>query len=330
MTAFISHSFDNKPEFDNVVDALVQIGVPYWNPTEVKAGSSLRDQLRQAVERCSVCIFVATHRALGSSWCGAELGAFWGAGKPVIVYLADSSLKDEELPPIVHGDVWERRISRVAARAKELVTEAGAMSGTASAGRPAHVGNMTIEQFEKLIVSAVSFANAAAKAGGRPATPEEIGLAAKGAAGHSLEVIKVTERVVDHSADSWRKQILWVDDRPDNNVYERRAFESIGIEFTLALSTREALDLLSKKRFAAIISDMGRKEGPREGYVLLDAVRANDQKTPFFIYAGSNAPAHKKEAIDRGAQGSTNRVEELLDMVVKHYKRMISPDIAVD
>ena len=47
MTAFISHSFDNKPEFDNIVDALVQIGVPYWNPTEVKPGSSLRDQLRQ-------------------------------------------------------------------------------------------------------------------------------------------------------------------------------------------------------------------------------------------------------------------------------------------
>jgi CheY-like chemotaxis protein len=316
MSAFISHSFDNKPEFDNIVEALVQFGVPYWNPDDVKSGSSLRDQLRQAVECCGVCIFVATHRALGSSWCGAELGAFWGAGKPVIVYLADSSLKDDELPPIVHGDVWERRISRVAARAKELLTEGSAMSGSTSAGRPAQVGNMTIEQFEKLIVSAVSFANAVAKTDGRSATPEEIGLAAKGAAGRSLEVIKATE-YVNRSTDSWRKRILWVDDRPDNNVYERHAFESIGIEFTLAMSTREALNLLSKRRFAAIISDMGRKEGPTEGYVLLDAVRANDQKTPFFIYAGSNASAHKKEAIDRGAQGSTNRVQELLDMVVE-------------
>ena len=317
MTAFISHSFDNKPEFDNIVDALVQIGVPFWNPTEVKPGSSLRDQLRQAVERCSVCIFVATHRALGSSWCGAELGAFWGAGKPVIVYLADSSLKDEELPPMVQGDVWERRISRVAARAKELVTEAGARSGATGAGRPTHVGNMTIEQLEKLIMSTVSLANAAAKESGRVATPEEIGKAAKGTAGRALEVIKVTEQVVDQSADDWRKKILWVDDRPDNNAYERRALESLGIEFTLALSTREALDLLSKKRFAAIISDMGRKEGPREGYVLLDAVRATDQKTPFFIYAGSNAAEHKREAIERGAKGSTNRVKELLEMVIQ-------------
>jgi CheY-like chemotaxis protein len=317
MTAFISHSFENKLEFDNIVDALVQAAVPYWNPAEVKPGSSLRDQLRQAVERCSVCIFVATHRALASSWCGAELGAFWGAGKPVLVYLADSSLADEELPPIVQGDVWERRIARVAARAKELVTEADAMSGNASEGRPAHVGNMTVEQLEKLIVGAVSLAAAAGKTEGRAATPEEIGQAAKGTAGRVLEGMKATERVVDRSANGWRKQILWVDDRPDNNIYERRAFESMGIEFTLALSTREALDLLSKKRFAAIISDMGRKEGPREGDVLLDAVRASDQKTPFFIYAGSNASEHKREASAHGAQGTTNMAQELFDMVIQ-------------
>jgi hypothetical protein len=32
MTAFISHAFQNKPEFENIVDALEQRGVPYWNP----------------------------------------------------------------------------------------------------------------------------------------------------------------------------------------------------------------------------------------------------------------------------------------------------------
>lgn len=53
-----------------------------------------------------------------------------------------------------------------------------------------------------------------------------------------------------------------VDDRPDNNTYERDAFESVGITFTLARSTAEALQVLGKDRFAAIISDMGRAEGP--------------------------------------------------------------------
>ena len=109
MAVFISHSFDNKPEFDNIADALSQAKVPYWNPAEVKPGSSLRDQLREAVDDCDVCVVVATHRALESSWCGAELGAFWGARKPVIVYLAESSLKNDELPPIVQGDVWNEK-----------------------------------------------------------------------------------------------------------------------------------------------------------------------------------------------------------------------------
>jgi CheY-like chemotaxis protein len=317
MTVFISHSFDNKPEFDNIVDALILAGVDYWNPAEIKPGSSLRDQLREAVDTCTICIFVATHLALKSSWCGAELGAFWGAGKPVIVYLADSSLADEDLPPIVQGDVWERRIARVAARAKELVLEADAVSGGTTSAGALHVGSMTVEQLEKLIVGAVSLAAAAGKAEGRPATPDEIGQAAKGAAGRVLEGIKATERVGDRSGNSWGKQILWVDDRPDNNAYERRALESMGLGFTLALSTRDALEILSKKRFAAIISDMARKEGPKEGYALLDAVRATDKQTPFFIYAGSNAPEHRREAGARGAQGSTNEAQELFDMVIQ-------------
>jgi len=91
----------------------------------------------------------------------------------------------------------------------------------------------------------------------------------------------------------------------------------MGLEFTLALSTEEALKLLSNRRFAAIISDMGRREGPREGYTLLEAVRGKDKSTPLFIYAGSNAPHHKQEANLRGAQGSTNIAEDLIEMVTR-------------
>ena len=86
MTAFISHSFENKPEFENVADALELKGVAYWNPSEIRSGASLREQLRAAVEQCSLCIFVASRKSIDSSWCGAELGAFWGARKPIVVY----------------------------------------------------------------------------------------------------------------------------------------------------------------------------------------------------------------------------------------------------
>jgi CheY-like chemotaxis protein len=317
MSVFISHSFDNQPEFENVADALEHVQVPYWNPAEVKAGCSLRDQLRQAVEHCSVCIFVATFRAIESSWCGAELGAFWGTGKPIIVYLADSSLPEENLPPILQGDVWERRIARVVSRAKELVHEVSASPSPNAKLASTHVGNMTIEQLERLIVGAVALAAATDKNEKHAASAEEIGLSAKNAAGRVLEGIRTSERLAGSVDNRWRSRILWVDDRPGNNAYERQAFESMGITFTLALSTQEALSELSKQRFAAIISDMGRKEGPKEGYVLLEKVRQTDRQTPFFIYAGSNAPEHQREAIARGAQGTTNRPRDLVDMVIQ-------------
>jgi len=113
---------------------------------------------------------------------------------------------------------------------------------------------MTAQLLENLIVSAVSLARCSGKPEGCSATPEQIGSSGKRRGRRVLEGIKVTERVMSRSANDWRKHILWVDDRPDNNIYERRAFESMGIEFRLALSSHQALNILSNKRFAAIIA----------------------------------------------------------------------------
>lgn len=117
--------------------------------------------------------------------------------------------------------------------------------------------------------------------------------------------------------NSWRNHVLWVDDRPNNNIHERRAFEAFGLQFTLALSTDEALARLSMQKFVAIISDMGRREGPREGYNLLDTIRKQGNQTPLFFYASSNAPEHKRETIEHGGQGCTNDPQELFQMVTK-------------
>ena len=125
------------------------------------------------------------------------------------------------------------------------------------------------------------------------------------------------KRASIQGSKSHRNQLLWVDDRPDNNVNERQAFEALGLRFTLALSTKEALENISQQQYAAIISDMGRKEGPREGYVLLDALRKQGNQTPLFFYAASNAPEHKQETLDHGGQGCTNRAQELFQMVTR-------------
>ncbi len=317
MTVFISHSFDDQAEFGNVTDWLDNVGVPYWKPAEIKTGTSLREQLRQAIRSCSVCIFIATHKSVKSSWCGAELGAFWGADIPVIAYLADGSLPDEALPPILQGDVWDRSLSRIAARAKELDRAGGGSAGKGTVSPGDRITNITVEQLEKIIAGAVSLVRAAEERGG-PASGQPGGQGtALDAAGRVLRAADAASNIGREPADVWRRRILWVDDRPGNNVFERDVFESLGLTFDLALSTSEALERLAHSRYGAIISDMGRREGPREGYRLLEAVRAFDNATPFFVYTGSNAPEHKREAAERGAQGSTNIASELVEMVTQ-------------
>ena len=112
-------------------------------------------------------------------------------------------------------------------------------------------------------------------------------------------------------------QVLWVDDNPDNNTYERQSLEALGIRFDLATSTDEALQKLSSMRYSAVISDMGRPPDPQAGYTLLERMRRAGDATPFVIYARSNAPEHKAEARKRGAMGSTNRASELFEYVVQ-------------
>lgn len=114
-----------------------------------------------------------------------------------------------------------------------------------------------------------------------------------------------------------RVTIMWVDDRPENNRYEREALQALGMEVVAMTSTESALETLESRHFDAIISDMGRPPDPRAGYTLLDALRAQGNTTPFVIYAGSNASEHRAEAATHGAIGSTNRPDELLRLVIQ-------------
>lgn len=52
------------------------------------------------------------------------------------------------------------------------------------------------------------------------------------------------------------KRILWVDDKPQNNVFENQQLKSIGWEIDEALSTIGALSAYSAARHALVITDM--------------------------------------------------------------------------
>lgn len=113
------------------------------------------------------------------------------------------------------------------------------------------------------------------------------------------------------------RTILWVDDNPDNNIWERQALESYGVRFVLARDTAEAERQLQEKGpFAAIISDMSRVGDPQAGYTLLSRVREARIQAPYFIYTAGLAARLWPVARLRGAQGLTADPDALVEMVV--------------
>lgn len=108
MPAFISHSFKDEAIYSAICLALDGAGLDRWDPATMTPGGSLSDQLHKAIQGCEVCIFLATRSSIESPWCLAEVGAFWGSGKTVIIFLADPDLTDSILPPQFKGNLMAR------------------------------------------------------------------------------------------------------------------------------------------------------------------------------------------------------------------------------
>lgn len=123
MRVFISHSFEEKSKFDDLCLTFEQGEIPYWDPKQMPAGTSLRHKLRAAIKECSMCVFIATQCSLNSGWCQAEIGAFWGTNKPVVVYLADLSVTKDALPEQFKGDIYANSMRDVLKSVKAHLAE---------------------------------------------------------------------------------------------------------------------------------------------------------------------------------------------------------------
>jgi len=287
-------------------------GINVWiDDSSLRAGQEWRNAIDEGISSADVLLVMVTPQSCQSLYVTYEWAFALGRGIKVIPLLLEDCEIHPRLAVVQYLDFRNQRTGPWQKLTKEII-EHSTLSEVKDTS--AYVRDMTVNQLQDLISGAVSLARAMAKPSGQDTAPEDLSRAAR-------SVVNVMQHAKETTSGSFselgRKLILWVDDRPDNNVYERAAFEAMGVDFKLALSTNEALQMLANGQFAAIISDMGRKEGPREGYVLLDAIRSEGDKTPFFIYAGSNAPEHKRQALEHGAQGSTNDAQELFELVTQ-------------
>jgi pimeloyl-ACP methyl ester carboxylesterase len=133
-----------------------------------------------------------------------------------------------------------------------------------------------------------------------------------------------------------RLRILWVDDRPEDNKFERDLMKQLGMDVSPVISTAEALNALRlhDPSYAVVISDMDRREQPRvdgcrirdrsrpeclgDGERLVRSMRTQGLCVPVVFYFRNidweeGAPPH--------AIGSTDRPDELVHMVFDALER---------
>jgi TIR domain len=106
MKVFISHKTEERNEYEEIARVLRTQDIEPWDPLSLASGRSLPDELQRASRACEACIFIATPASVDSSWCHAEVGAFWGRGKRVYVFKPDASLDDQRLPAQLRHTIW--------------------------------------------------------------------------------------------------------------------------------------------------------------------------------------------------------------------------------
>lgn len=126
-------------------------------------------------------------------------------------------------------------------------------------------------------------------------------------------------------------RVLWVDDRPDNNLRERAMLAGLQIEVVTARSTDEALarlqaDARAGEPFDLVISDWSRPpEAGRAALQLMQQMQQVACRLPMIVYHGEMAPAGRQRRADQlaaaGALGEAVMPAELLALVQRAVDR---------
>jgi CheY-like chemotaxis protein len=113
-------------------------------------------------------------------------------------------------------------------------------------------------------------------------------------------------------------RILWIDDQPANNAWERRMLRELGAHVTAVTQTATALDCLGAEPFDVVLSDIARRDRRDEGLISLPQINAVAPRTAVIFYVGA---LDAKRGIPPGARGITDHPEELLHMALDALER---------
>lgn len=126
-------------------------------------------------------------------------------------------------------------------------------------------------------------------------------------------VDSLVHRTKDLAKELAGLRILWVDDQPLNNRYERAYLRAAGVCVVNALDTAEALDHLRRDDYHLVISDFARGGDVRAGIELAERARENGHRQPFVGYIGQ---VDRTRGVPTGFFRVTDRPDELVEAVL--------------
>lgn len=113
-----------------------------------------------------------------------------------------------------------------------------------------------------------------------------------------------------------RNRILWVDDYPINNESVVNLFENKNIQFDIALTTKQGLELYKRELYDLIITDMGRGDESDAGLSLLKELRLLHCQIPIIVYASRSAiDRYGDESLRLGAYKVTNGIGNIISVI---------------
>ena len=142
-------------------------------------------------------------------------------------------------------------------------------------------------------------------------------------ADHAAVPFRAAPPVIADAPDTVGR-VLWVDDHPQNNIYEKRFFENHRIAVHNVTGSADALRLLAMYDYDVVISDMGRGEDRLAGLKLAGQMRTRDHTTPLIIYTvrpdGAAAQQAQREMVaEAGAQGVVVTPQEVRSVILKLF-----------
>ena len=112
-------------------------------------------------------------------------------------------------------------------------------------------------------------------------------------------------------------RVLWVDDHPEHNAWERELFRSLGVAIVPVESTRSALACLESEAFDLVISDIRRDHEPTNGIEGAMQVHRARPSLPIVFYVHTLDSTR----IPEPASGITNTPNELIHLVLDRLER---------